>query len=160
EKVNLGMKLYFDKRLSADGTVSCATCHDPAKGWTDNLPVSTGIKGQKGGRSAPTVINSGYALVQFWDGRAKTLEEQALGPIQNPIEMGETLANVVNKLNTIPEYRAQFQKVFGADATPDGIAKAIAAFERTIVSGDSPFDRYEGGDKQAMSAAAVRGHEV
>lgn len=160
EKVELGRQLYFDRRLSADGTVSCATCHDPAKGWTDNQPVSTGIKGQKGGRSAPTVINSGYALVQFWDGRAKTLEEQALGPVANPIEMGETLDNVVKKLNAIPGYRTQFQNVFGTEATPAAVAKSIAAFERTIVSGNAPFDRYEAGDKTAMSAAAIRGYEV
>jgi len=160
EKVELGKQLYFDKRLSGDGTVSCATCHDPVKGWTDNSPVSTGIKGQKGGRSAPTVINSGYALFQFWDGRAATLEEQALGPIQNPIEMGETLPSVVKKLNAIPGYRSQFQKAFGTDATPDAIAKSIAAFERTIVSGNAPFDRYEGGDKSAMTPEQVRGFEL
>jgi cytochrome c peroxidase len=160
EKVDLGRQLYFDRRLSGDGTVSCATCHDPAKGWTDNKPVSDGIKGQKGGRSAPTVINSGYALFQFWDGRAKSLEEQALGPIQNPVEMGMTLDSVAKKLNAVPGYRSQFQKVFGTDATPDAIAKAIASFERTIVSGDAPFDRYEAGDKSAMSPAQVRGFEV
>ena len=160
EKVELGRQLYFDKRLSGDGTVSCATCHDPTKGWTDNKPVSSGIKGQKGGRSAPTVINSGYALFQFWDGRAKSLEEQALGPIQNPIEMGMTLGDVAKKLNAVPGYRSQFQKVFGTDATPEAIAKSIASFERTIVSGDAPFDRYEAGDKTAMPAAAVRGYEI
>jgi cytochrome c peroxidase len=160
EKVELGKQLYFDKRLSGDGTVSCATCHDPAKGWTDNAPFSTGMKGQKGGRSAPTVINSGYALVQFWDGRAKSLEEQALGPIANPIEMGEKLDSVVKKLNAVPGYKAQFQKVFGTDATADAIAKSIAAFERTIVSGNAPFDRYEAGEKTAMSAAQVRGYEI
>jgi len=160
EKVELGKQLYFDKRLSGDGSVSCATCHNPTKAWTDNKPVSNGIKGQKGGRSAPTVINSGYALFQFWDGRAKSLEEQALGPIQNPVEMGMTLDSVAKKLNAVPGYKAQFQKVFGTDATPDAISKAIASFERTIVSGDAPFDRYEAGDKTAMPAAAVRGYEV
>ncbi|MBI3448693.1 MAG: c-type cytochrome [Acidobacteria bacterium] len=160
EKIDLGRQLYFDTRLSVDSSVSCATCHDPSKGWTDNLPVSKGIKGQKGGRSAPTVINSGYAYAQFWDGRAKSLEEQALGPIQNPIEMGEKLDNVVKKLNGIAGYRSQFQKVYGTDATPQAIAKSIAAFERTIVSGNSPFDRFQAGDKMAMPAAAVRGFEI
>jgi cytochrome c peroxidase len=158
--VELGKQLYFDKRLSKDGSVSCATCHDPAKGWTDQAPVSTGIKGQKGSRSAPTVLNSGYQYFQFWDGRAKTLEEQALGPIQNPIEMGETLDGVVRKLNAIPGYHAQFQKVFGTDATPDAIAKSIAAFERTVLSGGSAFDKYEAGDKNAMPPEAIRGYEI
>jgi len=160
EKIELGKQLYFDRRLSADGTVSCATCHDPGKGWTDNLPVSNGIKGQKGGRSAPTVINSGYAYAQFWDGRAKSLEAQALGPIGNPIEMGEKPENVAKKIDAIAGYRSQFRKVYGTDATPEAIAKSIAAFERTIVSGNSPFDRFQAGDKTAMPAAAARGFEI
>src|SRR5262245_10934719 len=160
DKIELGRMLYFDKRLSSDGTVACATCHDAAKGWAENTPVSTGIKGQKGGRNAPTVVNSAYGYFQFWDGRAKTLEDQALGPVQNPIEMGEKIENVVAKLNAIPGYKSRFQKVFGTDVTSQGMAKAIAAFERTVLSGDSPFDRYEKGDKTAMSPAAVRGYEV
>jgi cytochrome c peroxidase len=160
EKVNLGKQLYFDTRLSADDTVSCATCHHPSKGWTDQAPVSTGIDGQKGGRSAPTVINSAYALFQFWDGRSPTLEDQAKGPIENPIEMGEIHENVVKKLNAIPGYRSQFQNVFGTDVTIDGIAKAIAAFERTVISGDSPFDRFQAGDDAALSDAAKRGLDL
>jgi len=160
EKVDLGKQLYFDKRLSADGTISCATCHDPAKGWADGRPVSTGIRGQKGARNAPTVLNAAYQYFQFWDGRASSLEEQALGPIQNPLEMGETLDSVAKRLNAVPGYRAQFQKVFGTDAAAPNIAKAIAAFERTVLTGNSPFDRYEKGDKSAMSPAAVRGYEL
>ena len=142
-KVDLGRQLYFDKRLSRDGTVSCATCHDPAKGWTDNSPVSTGIGGQKGGRSAPTVINRILGKTQFWDGRAASLEEQAVGPIENPIEMGFTHDEAVERINAIPGYRIQFQAVFDGPATIDSIGKAIAAFERTIVSGANKNDYYE-----------------
>ena len=159
-KIRLGAQLYFDTRLSADNTISCATCHDPTTAWANHNPTDTGIKGQVGGRNSGTIIDSAYMTFQFWDGRAGSLEEQALGPIHNPIEMGETLENVVRKLNAIPGYREQFQQVFGTDVTTDGIAKAIASFERTIVSGPSPFDRYIAGDKKAMSAAAIRGMEI
>jgi cytochrome c peroxidase len=156
-KVRLGQQLYFDTRLSADATISCATCHDPRAGWANPHPTDTGIKGQVGGRNSGTVINSAYMRFQFWDGRAGSLEEQALGPIHNPIEMGETLENVISKLNGIPGYKQQFNEVFGTDVTTDGIAKAIASFERSIISGPSPFDRHVTGDRSAMSAAAVRG---
>ncbi len=156
-KVRLGAQLYFDPRLSADNTISCATCHKPDAAWANHDPTDTGIKGQVGGRNSGTILDSAYMRFQFWDGRAGSLEEQALGPIHNPIEMGETLENVVKKLNAIPGYRAQFKEVFGTDVDTDGIAKAIAAFERTVVSGPSPYDRYLLGEKSAMSAAAVRG---
>ncbi len=156
-KIRLGMQLYFDTRLSADNTISCAKCHDPNTGWVNHGATDTGIKGQVGGRNSGTIIDAAYMRYQFWDGRAATLEEQALGPIHNPIEMGETLENVVRKLNAIPGYRRQFQEVFGTDASTDGIAKAIAAFERTIISGPSPYDRYMAGELAAMSPAAVRG---
>ncbi|MEQ8785517.1 MAG: cytochrome c peroxidase [Pirellulaceae bacterium] len=160
EKVELGKQLYFDPRLSADNTVSCASCHDPKKGWSNDDAVATGIGGQKGGRSAPTIINSGYQYFQFWDGRAKHVEGQALGPIENPIEMNMPLDNLVEKLNKIEGYREQFQKVFGTDVTADGIAKAIGAFERTVLSGNAPYDRYQAGDKDALSEAAQRGMVV
>ena len=159
-KVRLGAQLYFDTRLSADNTISCATCHAPATGWANHNKTDTGIKGQVGGRNSGTIIDSGYMTFQFWDGRAGSLEEQALGPIHNPIEMGETLENVVRKLDAIPGYRRQFHSVFGGDVTTDGIAKAIASFERTIVSGPAPFDRYMAGDGRAMSASAVRGMKI
>jgi len=159
-KVKLGRQLYFDKRLSADNTVSCATCHVPEKGWANHGATDTGIKGQVGGRNSGSIIDSAYMKVQFWDGRAPTLEAQAVGPIANPIEMGETLENVVNKLNAIPGYKAQFQNVFGTDATADAIGKAIAAFERTIVSGPSPYDRYLQGEPEAMTPSAVRGLNI
>ncbi len=157
-KVELGKILYFDKRLSRDGTVSCATCHDPKKGWTDQSPVSTGIKGQKGGVSAPTVLNSAYMELQFWDGRAPSLEEQAKGPIQNPIEMGFTHDEAVARLKTIKGYSPLFTKAFGDAAIDiDRVAKAIAAFERTVLTGNSPYDKWLAGDAKAMSASAVRG---
>ena len=110
EKAELGRYLYFDKRLSADGSVSCATCHDPTHGFTDGAPVSTGIKGQQGNRSAPTVINRAYSLAQFWDGRAATLEEQAKGPIANPIEMGNTHDAMVISLRKIQGYRSDVRE--------------------------------------------------
>jgi cytochrome c peroxidase len=156
-KIRLGAQLYFDTRLSADNTISCATCHDPKTGWANPHPTDTGIGGQVGGRNSGTILNAGYMRFQFWDGRAGSLEEQALGPIHNPIEMGETLENVVRKLNAIPGYRSQFQTVFGTDVDTDGIAKAIASFERTVVTGPAPYDRWLAGDKKAMSPAAVRG---
>jgi cytochrome c peroxidase len=159
-KIELGKQLYFDKRLSKDNTVSCASCHDPDKGWSNDAPVATGIAGQKGGRSAPTIINAAYHRFQFWDGRSPSLEDQALGPIQNPIEMGEKLENVEKKLNAIPGYKKQFQEVFGNDVTSENIAKAIAAFERTILSGNAPYDKYEAGDKDALSESAERGMKL
>jgi len=159
-KIDLGHQLYFDGRLSADGTISCATCHVPKTGWANHHPTDTGIRGQVGKRNSGTIIDAGYMRYQFWDGRAASLEEQALGPIHNPIEMGETLENVVRKLNAIPGYREQFRRVFGTDVTQEGIAKAIAAFERTIVSGPSPYDRFRMGEANALGASARRGLEL
>lgn len=159
-KVELGKQLYFDTRLSIDNTVSCASCHDPAQGWSNGEAVATGVKDQKGGRSAPTIINSGYQYFQFWDGRAQQLEGQALGPIQNPIEMGLSLDEMEKRLNKIDGYVKQFETVFGSRPNSDGVAKAIAAFERTILSGDAPYDQYKAGDKQALSEAAERGRQV
>jgi len=160
EKVELGKMLYFDKRLSGDDTIACATCHDPAAAFAEHKAVSEGIKGQKGERNAPTVLNAAYHPSQFWDGRAKTLEEQALMPIENPIEMGIKLGDVVAKLNAIEGYRRAFKKAFGTEVTAEGIAKAIAAFERTLLSGDSPYDRYMAGDKKALGEEAKRGLEL
>ena len=166
-KVELGRLLYFDKRLSTDNTVSCASCHSPSKGYTDGAPVSTGIKGQKGGRSAPTVINRAYSTRQFWDGRAPSLEAQAVGPIANPIEMtnlkSEKAAHgaVEARLKKIEGYLKLFVKVFGtANFTIDHVGKAIATFERTVLSGNSPYDRYVKGDKSALNASQTRGFNV
>ena len=160
EKVALGKQLYFDTRLSADNTVSCATCHKPELGFGDGQTTSKGIRGQMGDKNAPTVINTTYNDFQFWDGRAGSLEEQALGPIQNPVEMGFTLEGVVKKLNMIKGYREQFQKVFKTDVTADGIGKAIATFERTILSGGSKWDDYNYGDEDALSVEAKAGMEL
>ena len=167
ERADLGYLLYFDKRLSSDGTVSCATCHHPDHGLTDGAPVSTGIGGQKGGRSAPTVINRGYSVAQFWDGRAPTLEAQAIGPIANPIEMtNEKDPDVahqtcLDRLHKVPDYRARFKKAYGSeDFTIKDVGKAIATFERTLMSGNSAFDRQKNGDQDAMSASALRGKEI
>jgi len=162
EKIELGRLLYFDKRLSKDVTVSCASCHDPKRGWTDNQPVSDGIHGGKGVRSAPTVVNSTYNLVQFWDGRAKNLEEQALGPIVNPVEMGMgSHDEMVNSLDKIQSYQPLFQKAFGdPKITKERVTMAIASFERTVLGGNSKYDRYNAGDKTAMNESEIRGQEL
>lgn len=160
EKIALGKQLYFDGRLSADNKVSCASCHDPAKGFSNGDQFATGVEGKKGGRNSPTVINAAYQKFQFWDGRAKTLEEQALGPIQNPIEMNLTLEAAVAKLNGIEGYKSQFKAVFGTDVTADGIGKAIAAYERTVLSGDAPYDKFKAGDKTSLSESAQRGMKL
>ncbi len=158
EKIALGKKLYFDKKLSKDGTVACATCHDPAMAWTEHRATSEGIKGQVGGANSPTVINAAYATSQFWDGRMATLEEQALGPIENPIEMGHKLPDLVKELAEIAEYQEGFEKAFGTpEVTSDRIAKAIASFERTVLSGNSPYDKFKAGDESALNDAQKRG---
>lgn len=160
-KVALGKVLFFDKRLSRDATISCASCHDPAKGWTDQSPVSTGIKGQKGTRSAPTVLNAAYMESQFWDGRAPSLEEQAKGPIENPLEMGFTHREAVARLSAIQGYKPLFKAAFGDESVSiDRIAMAIAAFERTVLTGNSPYDRWKAGDAKAMSQAAQAGYAL
>lgn len=160
EKVALGKQLFFDKRLSIDNTISCASCHDPKKGWSNGDQFATGVGGLKGGRSAPTIINAAYFAMQFWDGRASHLEGQALGPIENPIEMNMKMDEAVDRINKIPGYRQQFHQVFGSEVTSENIARAIASFERTVLSGDAPYDRFKAGDKNALSEAAQRGLKV
>jgi cytochrome c peroxidase len=160
-KIVLGKQLYFDTRLSKDNTISCATCHDPAMGWSDAGPTSKGIKGQMGGRRAPPVSNAAYSLLQFWDGRAPSLEEQAKGPIQNPIEMGNTHEVMIRSVEDIKGYVEEFQKVYGTSPlTVDMVADAIAAFERTVVTTDSPFDRYVNGDDEALTPEEKKGLEI
>jgi cytochrome c peroxidase len=159
-KVELGKQLYFDPRLSCDDTLSCASCHDPKKGWSNGEAFATGFRSQVGGRSAPTIINAAYSDLQFWDGRAHRLEGQALGPIANPIEMNHPIEECVTKLNKIQGYRDQFRKVFDSDVTPENVAKAIAAFERTVLSGNAPYDRFKAGDKAALSDAAQKGMKI
>jgi cytochrome c peroxidase len=161
EKVALGRLLYFDKRLSRDGTVSCATCHDPAKGFADGRKVAEGIGGKQGARNSPTVLNAVFYELQFWDGRAASLEEQAKGPLVNPIEMGfASHDDVVAVVKGVPEYAATFSKVFGREPSLDDIVGAIATFERTVLSGDSPFDRFIAGEASALSESARRGWEL
>jgi len=160
-KIQLGKQLYFDTRLSSDNTVSCATCHDPARGWTDAGPTSKGIRGQLGGRRAPPVSNAAYNPLQFWDGRAASLEEQAKGPIQNPIEMGNTHATMIRTLDTIPGYVEAFMHVYGeGPMTVQQVADAIAAFERTVVTTDSRFDRYVRGEHNALTPVEKQGLEI
>ena len=160
-KVLLGKQLYFDTRLSDDNTVSCATCHNPAMGWSDAGPTSAGIKGQRGGRRAPPVSNAAYLPLQFWDGRAPSLEEQAKGPIANPIEMGNTHEVMIRTVSDIPGYVDEFKAVFGTSTvTLDHVAQAIAAFERTVVTTDSPFDRHAKGDETALTDLERQGLEI
>ncbi len=143
----LGKRLYFDRVLSSDNTVACASCHDPKRGYTDQAPVSTGIKGQKGGISAPTVINTAFNLRHFWDGRASSLEDQAQGPPQNPKEMfngeGNAWHQLVERVRRKEDYRQRFREAFGTEPTRDAIVKAIACYERTVLSGGSIHDRAE-----------------
>lgn len=159
-KVKLGKQLFFDPRLSIDGTVSCNTCHDVSGNGTDSRSVSTGIDGQQGGRSAPSVWNAAFLSSQFWDGRAPTLEDQAKGPILNPIEMGMPHQEAaVDRIASVPGYQEQFKQVFGGDkpVTYDNIAKAIATYERTLITPNSPLDNYLRGDKSALSDQAKAG---
>lgn len=160
-KVELGRMLYYEPRVSGNGTISCATCHNPALGWADGLAKGIGINGAKLGRSSPTVANAAYYDVQFWDGRAATLEDQAKGPVENSSEMGGKGERVVAMLKSIPGYVQKFQDAFGSpEITFDKFAMAVAAFERTVVDLDSPFDRWARGDDKGMSEAAVRGLDL
>ena len=159
-KIKLGKELYMDPRLSFDGNSSCNTCHNVMAGGDDNRAVSTGINGQKGRRSSPTVWNAAFLSVQFWDGRAPNLEEQALGPLTNPVEMGNPdHGHVVATLRKIPGYVKEFNEVFGSkDAlNKQNIAAAIAAFERTLITPNSPYDRYARGNKRALTPQAIKG---
>lgn len=162
EKVELGKMLFFDPRLSSSGVVSCATCHNPSFAFTDRVPRALGHNHQVGPRNTPTALNAAFLSSQFWDGRAATLEEQALGPIQATVEMNESLEKAVAKLKAIPEYKRLFAGVFGGKepVTPGNIAKAIAAFERTLTTPNSPFDRYLMGDTEAISPGAAKGWEL
>ena len=167
EKAALGKLLFFDNRLSRDRTVSCATCHDPHKGWTDRVPVSIGIDKKKGKRNAQTILNTVLYYSEhasqtlFWDGRASSLEEQAIHPIVNPAEMGSSKEKAVATLSAIEGYRPYFKKAFGSDAvTIDRIGAAIAAFEKTLVTMNSPYDRYSSGEETAISTEAVLGFKL
>jgi len=159
-KIKLGQTLFFDPRLSSTGTVSCNSCHNVMAGGDDNRPNSVGVDGQTGGRGAPTVWNSAFLSVQFWDGRAPSLEEQARGPVTNPIEMGmKDWDAVITRLKAIPGYEVLFKAAFEDKdpITADNAVKAIAAYERTLITPNSPYDRYVKGDKTALTEQQVRG---
>jgi cytochrome c peroxidase len=157
-KIALGRRLFHDPRLSADGNVSCATCHDPARGFADGRKVSEGVFGRRGARNTPTILGAAFAEFQFWDGRSRTLEEQAKQPLTNPAEMGmkdhDAVVAVVLK---DPSYVADFKAAFNRAPAIDDIAAAIATFERVVLSGDSPFDRFRDGNPLALSEPAQRG---
>jgi cytochrome c peroxidase len=164
-KVALGKQLAFDTRLSKNDAISCASCHAPVVGGGGPTARAFGQGGELG-RWAPTWDNSAYSTSMFWDGRASSLEEQTgalpghMGPITAPPEMGGNINEVVAKLNGIPGYKKEFHDAFGTDATPENVARAIAAFERTLVAKNAPFQRYVNGDKKALSADAKRGFEL
>lgn len=164
ETVRLGRWLFYDARLSKDGTISCATCHRPEHAFSEPTPVSTGIGGQKGGRKAPSFVNLAWTIFPhfFWDGRAASLEEQALGPVTNPIEMGmDDHDMMLEVLNGISGYAPYFEEAFGdPEITNDRVAKAIADYERTRMSGNSPWDRWQAGDEEAVSDEVKQGHEL
>ncbi len=162
-KISLGKQLFFDPRLSKDGTVSCNSCHNVMAGGADGRPVSVGVGGLKGGRNSPTVWNSALLSVQFWDGRAPSLEEQAKGPLINPVEMAmESHDPMVSRLKLIPGYVSQFKKVFGGKdpINIENVSKAIASYERTLLTPNAPFDQFLKGNKKAISPLAQKGSKL
>jgi len=159
-RIELGQMLFFEPRISASGVISCATCHNPALGWTDRIPRATGHEGQVGNRNTPTVLNAGFLDAQFWDGREPDLEGQALGPIQAGVEMAQTLEAAIARLNEFQIYRDMFASAFPGQDDPvnsPNVALAIAAFERTLNTPNSPFDRFLAGDDLAISEQAQHG---
>src|SRR5699024_10447415 len=156
----LGKTLFFDPRLSGNNKLSCVTCHSPDLGYSDGQPLFSGFEGVEGPRHSPTIINTGYYTSFFWDGRADSLEEQALGPISSPIEMNMDLDELVGKLSDIEGYPEMFADTFGEDITIDNIAKALAAFQRTIVIDDTRFNRFLEGDYDAMTEHEIDGMEL
>jgi len=159
QKVKLGEKLFFDTRLSRDNTVSCANCHNLEEGGDDNLQFSFGIDGQEGDINSPTVLNATNNFRQFWDGRAKNLQEQAAGPVENPVEMGFTFKELIPKLKKT-EYKNLFSKVYDEGITKNSITDAIAEYEKTLVTPNAPFDRYLKGDKDAITQIQKEGYEL
>lgn len=157
-KIVLGKKLFFDPILSRGNNISCMTCHNPLKGWSDADKVAVGDKGEKGIRNSPTILNSAYQYVYFWDGRAKSLEEQSLGPIESHVEMNLDPKDAVKKLQNDATYSRMFNEVFPKEGiTTETLAKALATFERSIVSGKSRFDKFIAGDKSQLNAEEVEG---
>lgn len=160
EKIELGRRLFFDKLLSADCSLTCASCHKPELAFSDGLSIAIGVGGRKGTRSAPALINRAYGRSFFWDGRADTLEEQVLAPIQNPVEMNLTLDALSARLKADAGYVDSFRRVFSDNVSSAGVARALASFVRTLRSGNSPFDRFQHGERAALSTEARRGLEL
>ncbi len=160
-RVELGRALFFEPRLSGNGAMSCATCHNPSLGWSDGLKTAVGWHGKVLGRATPTVVNTAYNTQFMWDGRKKSLEDQALGPMKSADEMNTDFKVSLARLHVLPQYVAMFEKAYpGEGITEATIAKAIAAFERTVISRDSPFDRWLAGDRQAITLSQWRGYKV
>lgn len=159
QKIELGRRLFHDPMLSSDGRVSCASCHPLDKGGVDRLPVSVGVNGARGTLNAPTVFNSGFNMAQFWDGHALTLEEQAGGPLTHPSEMAADWPGIVARLNASP-YAAEFRRVYGAAPAETLVREAIATFERSLVTLNSPFDRWLDGDEKALTAQQKHGYAL
>ncbi|AKF25941.1 cytochrome B6 [Sulfurovum lithotrophicum] len=160
KKVPLGQKLFFDPHLSADGTVSCASCHDLEKGGDDGLKYSVGVSGKKGNINAPTVYNAVFNFRQFWDGRAEDLKAQVFGPIENPVEMNMTMAQTVDKLKKDPMYVSEFARIYSDGITQENVADAIAEYEKTLITPNAPFDRYLKGKQGAISREAEEGYKL
>ena len=160
EKAQLGKMLFFDQRLSKNFNMTCATCHNPSLGWEDGVPGAFGGQGKFLDRHSPTILNMAWGDSFFWDGRSATLEEQIKGPVESPNEMNISMEEVVQRLGNVQAYRDMFQRVFpGSGISSDGVMKAIATYERTLVSGTAPFDRWVTGDDLAISESAKRGFE-
>ncbi len=160
-RVQLGKMLYFDPRLSGDGNMSCATCHNPLFGWSDGLPTAKGVKSKVLGRASPTIINTAYNSIQMWDGRKKSLEDQAMGPMEATVEMNMNIDRLFKWLNSSQGYKAAFAKAYpGEGINARTLSMAIASFERTVISNDSAFDRWVKGDKRAMTRQQVRGFRI
>ena len=161
ERIELGRKLFFDTNLSSDRTMSCATCHQPSLGWSNGTQFAVGVTGEFGNRNVPTIVNASYSTRQFWDGRVASLEAQSLGPLTNPIEMAmPTREAVLERIRENADYVRDFQQAFKTGLNIGNLARAIASFERTILLGDTPYDRYVAGDTTAMSESAIRGLTV
>lgn len=160
DRIELGRQLFFEPKLSSDGSTSCASCHKPEHGFADDKAASSGIGGLKGKRHTPTLINSALQTYQFWDGRASSLEDQALLPLENSAEMGSNISAIVDRLNQHPRYQDAFQQVFETPVTRENLARALASFERTILTGDSDYDRYAAGNAGAMTQKAAEGMKL
>ena len=159
-KAALGRKLFFEKRLSADGSVSCATCHEPARAFADNRTLAVGVRGRVGKRHSPALINRGFGRAHFWDGRADTLEAQVLLPISDPNEMDLPIDEALKRLGDDKSYRTAFETVFARPLSADDLARALATYVRSIRSGESPYDRFVAGDTSALTEEQQRGREV